>query len=177
MRGGESARHLNGNIKNFVKRYLRRHFLAQRYALDKLHGNELARGRLAKFVNGDDVRMMESGRCARLSVQAAHLVFIFDQGRGQKLERNFAIQALVQCRINQSHAAFTDSRENLVVINRFANKRFIVTFGKRSKRLVDNRSLQRTLCPLFICEQRFNFTAHGGDIAASLIQKLDPCLA
>ncbi len=166
---GESARHLNSNIKNFVKRYLRRHFLAQRYTLHELHGNELLRVCLAKFVDGDDVRVMERGRCARLAMQAAHLLLIFDKRRGQKLERNLAIQALVQSRINQSHAAFTNPRENLIMVNCFANKRFIVTFGQRSKRLIDNRRLQRTLRPLFICEQRFNFTAQRGDVAAGPI--------
>ena len=172
MRGGESARHLNSNIKNFVKRQLRRHFLAQRYTLDKLHGNELLRVCLAKFVDGDDVRMMERGRRARLTMQPPHLLLIFDERRGQKLERNFAIEALVQSRINQSHAAFTDSRENLIVANCFANKRFIVTFGKRSKRVLDNGSLQRTLRPLLIMEQGFDFASQHFVIAASAGKKI-----
>src|ERR1700730_16341095 len=92
--------------------------LAQRSAIDKLHGNEVHTVALADFMDGGDVRMIERRRGLCFLSEAPHAVLIRGEVSGQNLKRHSTIKFRVSGEINLTHAAFADFRDNRVLSDR-----------------------------------------------------------
>jgi hypothetical protein len=73
VRGGERRSHLNGRGERFFEAHPSAPYaLAQRFALDMLHGDEVAAVcRFVDIVDDADVRMRERCGGARLPLEAA----------------------------------------------------------------------------------------------------------
>src|SRR6266568_6996802 len=82
--------------------------LAQRSAIDKLHGDEVHPFTLADFLDGGDVRMIERCRGLCFLSESPHAILIRGEVSRQNLQRNFAIQFCVLCEIDLTHATRTE---------------------------------------------------------------------
>ena len=70
---------------------------------------------LADFMNGDDVWMIKRGYGLRLLDEAAQALFVIGKLRGQKLQRNSAIEFRITGKIDLTHSPFTERRNDLIV--------------------------------------------------------------
>src|SRR5258708_37466004 len=89
--------------------------LAQRSAIDKLHGDEVHTVTLADFMDGSDVRMIERRRGCRFLFEAPYSILIRREVSRKNLQRDLAVQARVLGQINFAHAARADLRDDFVM--------------------------------------------------------------
>src|SRR5262249_30512676 len=121
--------------------------LRQRRPRDKLHAEEGFAILLADFVNGNDMRMLESGRSSRLGPEAREI-----GSRGQcaaldHLEGHDAPQALLARLIDDPHPSFADALEEFVIADRAsrAGTRSQAPLLTRSQAPLGNGSLEAPL--------------------------------
>src|SRR5438445_13652421 len=89
--------------------------LAQRSAIDTLHGDEVHTVALADFMDGGDVRMIERRRGFCFLSEAPHAVLIRGEVSRQNLERNLAVKFGVLCEIDLTHATRTELGNDAIV--------------------------------------------------------------
>ncbi len=92
-------------------------------ALDELHGKEGPAALLADFINGTNVGMTESGGSRSFPFEALAGLFVFEQMRRQKLQRDRALQLRVFGFVDDTHAALAELPGDLVVRNGPADHR------------------------------------------------------
>ena len=81
------------------------HAFVERLALDVLHRDERSPVRLADFVDRADVRVIESGRAARLSHETPRGDWIRRRAGRQELQRDAPAQLRVVREIDFAHPA------------------------------------------------------------------------
>jgi hypothetical protein len=89
--------------------------LAQRLPFDELGGDEVIQVSLPDVVNRQDVRMVQCRNGAPLSLEAPQAIFVCREMRRQQLERDFAAQLRVLCKIDLSHAALAKQADEPVL--------------------------------------------------------------
>ena len=106
------------NARNRVlghSEFVIRHPLRETPALHQLHREEVSSLRLADFVDGRDVGMLQLRRRLRLSLETLHLDIRREFAREDELERDEAMEPRVPRAEDHAHAATTDLFEQLVV--------------------------------------------------------------
>jgi hypothetical protein len=81
---------------------------AQVVAVDVAHRDEQRPVRLARLVDGNDVRVVERRRELRLTLEAAPEVLVLRQLRDDQLQRDHPAQADLLGEIDDAHAAATE---------------------------------------------------------------------
>jgi hypothetical protein len=76
--------------------------------VDEAHGDEERAVLLAGLVDGDDVRMLERGRHARLALEAPAELRVGRELGHDDLERHAAVEAAVDREVDHAHAAAPD---------------------------------------------------------------------
>ena len=127
VRGGEPPRDLDRPLRGFARGgRARDELVAQRHALEELHhdighvlGAALARrspfgAKAADVIDRDDVRMVESGSCARFTLEAFEPFGVAGHVRRQDLHGDVAIQSIVVGAIDLAHSACADRADDLV---------------------------------------------------------------
>jgi hypothetical protein len=106
MSRGECARDLRSHIENFAELYRRvPHALAQRLAVNELHGDEVRPVALTNLMDGRNVGMIERSRSFRFLNETAHAVLVCREVGGKNLQRNLAIEFCVLRQIHLAHPA------------------------------------------------------------------------
>src|SRR5438309_11530886 len=88
---------------------------AQRFARDELGDNKVQAVCLSDLVNGDDVRMIESGSRLGFLLKALQPILVRSEFRRQQLERNLTLEPNVFREINLAHSPSAQQREHLVM--------------------------------------------------------------
>src|SRR2546427_5400710 len=91
--------------------------LAQCYAVDQLHSDEVRATVLADLEDLRDVRMTECGSGLSFLNKAAHPIFVGSSGGGQDFQRDQTAQGGVLGQINFAHATFAEQRANLIAVD------------------------------------------------------------
>src|SRR5262249_44296696 len=86
--------------------------------------DEMASVGLSDFVDGENVRMIESRGCTGLSLETLDALLVFGVVRGQHLYGNSATQPSVFCKEDLTHTASTEFTLDLVMGNQVAFERF-----------------------------------------------------
>ena len=68
----------------------------------------------ADVVDGDDIRMIESGDGAGLLLEAAEAIGVVGERRGKSFEGNVAEEASVACAVDLTHAAGANEGDDFV---------------------------------------------------------------
>ena len=89
--------------------------MLQRPPIQKLHGNESLLAVFANFVDGANIRMIESGRRTRLPAKAFQCLRVSRQLLGQEFERDEAAKLGVLRLVDHTHPAATKLVDNAVV--------------------------------------------------------------
>ena len=88
--------------------------LAQGQAGDVLHREEDRAVVLALVVDGDDVGVGQGCRGARLPAEAGDEALVVDEVRAHDLERDLAVEPLVDAEVDGGHSAVGDATEHAV---------------------------------------------------------------
>ena len=106
---------------------------------------------VADFVDGGDVRVVESRRGTGLSFEAPELIGVARRCLMENLDRDLAAEASVAGPVDLSHPPCTDQVENLVRAEPGpAEVRDLL------RRRLDDRLLEEPLCLLLVAEQRLH---------------------
>ena len=89
--------------------------LAQRHAIDKLHGDEIHPIALANFMDRRDVGMIESRGSFRLLSKPPHSILVASKMARQNLQRHLPIKLRVLRQIHLAHPAFAELRDDAVM--------------------------------------------------------------
>ena len=93
VRGGERESRLLGNFERVNQRqFAAADSFAQSFALDKFGCQKMRVAFAGKFVNGQDIRMIERRNRLRLALETLEPFRVGDKTGGQNLERDRAIQ-------------------------------------------------------------------------------------
>src|SRR5258708_25245433 len=116
MRFGQRFRRLYSNLDDIrgserIVLYL----TPQCFALDVLHDDEWMMALFIHFVNGTDIRVIESGRGFRLANQPFSGVVIFARLIGEYLDRYFAFKPGVLGQEHFAHAARAELFDDLIM--------------------------------------------------------------
>ena len=84
-------------------------------ALQQFHGDEWLALMLADFINGADVRMVESGGGTRFTAKAFQSILVSRPIRRKKLEGHVAAQRCVLGAVNDTHATGTEFLEHAIM--------------------------------------------------------------
>ena len=95
---------------------------AQSYTFDELSRNEVSPSFYADLVNGQNVRMIQGRRVARLGFEAAQLRLVLRQMLWEKLKRDLTPEPLVSRQIDFAHPAHTEQRFDPVVTDRLTDQ-------------------------------------------------------
>ena len=111
-----------GDFDGDIKQPLDLHRLAiddvlQGAAVEKLHGDEALAFMLADFIDGANVRMIQSGSRASFAAEPLERKRIAGQIIRKKFERNEAAELGVLGLVNDSHATAAELFKDLVVRN------------------------------------------------------------
>src|SRR5262249_16406100 len=98
--------------------------MLQRSAVEILHGDEGLMAVFADFVDGADVRMIESRRRLGFAPKAFQRMRIFGEIFGQEFQCNKSTKFGVFGLVNHAHAAATEFFENAIVRDGLAYERF-----------------------------------------------------
>src|SRR5882724_1772204 len=100
---------LNANLEHFIQPQLRaRKMMAQRFALDVFSGNEMSGVGLSDLVDGENVRMVQSGRSFGFLNKTLQSRLISHDILRQNLQRYGAVQLGIVAEINLAHPARAD---------------------------------------------------------------------
>ncbi len=97
------------------------HELVERRAQDALHHDVRKAGGLADLVDGDDVRVIEGGRGPRLLCETAHPLRVGRVALGQELDRDLALEILIERAPDFAHPARAQPGEKLVAAETHAD--------------------------------------------------------
>src|SRR5262249_46257485 len=128
--GVESLGDLNAKLENLIER---KRFavdvIAQRIAVDELHGDEGAAVLFADVVNGANAGMIEGGCGAGFAAKTFEGLRIAGEVVGEEFERDRAIQATVECLVDHTHSAgaefFRDAKVRDGLVNHCPTQRRI----------------------------------------------------
>jgi hypothetical protein len=76
---------------------------------EQLHGDERQSAVLAQLVDGDDVRVLEAGGCLGLDLEPAPAVGVEGPLRVEGLDRDLALERLVEAAVHHPHPAAADA--------------------------------------------------------------------
>ena len=96
--------------------------LAERLALDELHGQEAQPVGFLDRVQRHDAGVAERGDRLRLALEALDLLRVERHLRGQDLERHAPVEARVERQVHLAHAARAERLEDLVRAERAADE-------------------------------------------------------
>jgi hypothetical protein len=105
--------------------------MLQRYALQKLHGNECMAVLLANILNGADIGVIQRRRRLSFALKASKRLRIASNIRRQKLQRDEATKTSVLRFVRYAHAPATCLLDNSVVGDHLPEK-----WGRALHRLV-----------------------------------------
>jgi hypothetical protein len=88
--------------------------LAQRNAVDELHGDEIHAIAFTNFIDMSDVRMIQSRRGFRLLGKAPHPILIAGEFGGKYFQRHLAIEFRILRQIHLAHSAFANLRADFI---------------------------------------------------------------
>src|SRR5262249_43220717 len=88
---------------------------AQRLAFNEFSRDITPPVRFADFVNGDDVRMVESRNCFGLLNEAAHTGLVAGKVVEQQFERDLALEAGIARQINLACSSSAQKSQNSVI--------------------------------------------------------------
>src|SRR5262245_61766871 len=89
VRAGERARNLDGHVERLMQfELISRQTPPQRLAFDIFGADEVSPVYLPDLEDGDDVRMVETGRGARLALETTRAVRVLRELRRQQFERD-----------------------------------------------------------------------------------------
>ena len=118
VRGVESVRNLDGNVQSFLERNrLAGDALLQRLAFEQLHGDHRLAVVLGDFVNGADVRMIQSGSGARFAAKTFERVGIARDFGGKEFQRDKSAEVRILGFINHAHPAAAEFFDDAEVRN------------------------------------------------------------
>ena len=106
--------------------------LAQGYAVNELHGDEVHAVALADLMDGRDVRMIERRRRLRFLNKTPHPVLIGGQVGRKNFQRNFPIEFRVLGQIHLAHPARADLRDDAVMRQFGIFSKFLVHLDSKS---------------------------------------------
>jgi hypothetical protein len=104
VRGRERLGSLRDEGQNLLQLQLAVRELAQGLALDELHRDEVQAVRAAHVVDGDEVRVVERGDRAGLSLEARDALRVGDELGRENLQRDPSAEARVEGEIDLAHA-------------------------------------------------------------------------
>jgi hypothetical protein len=93
----------------------RRNQGGQRPSLDALHDDEGAFVYRDDLVHGANVRMVETRGAARLLQEALLFVLVREDGTGEELDRDVALQSMVAREVDGAHPTFAEPGEDFVI--------------------------------------------------------------
>ena len=100
---------LHRNVEDLVQLQAREHVPAQRDPIDKLGHDKTLVFFLSKFVDGENVRMIERGNCLGFLDEALHSLRIGRDLGGQQFDRDCATQLTgIKGQIHFAHPALAD---------------------------------------------------------------------
>ena len=108
--------------------------VAQRLALEELHGNEQRAGVLADFVNLADVRMVDARGRPGFAPEALPRRLVVCRRR-HRFYRHDTLEPFVACGIDDAHAAFPELAGDGVVADAGRKARAIVRIRRRRRGL------------------------------------------
>src|SRR5262245_12447439 len=117
VRGGQRRRDLNGNGERFVYRHPASLIqdLPQRLAVDELRRDELTAVGIAGFVNRENARMIEGGRCGGFLPEPPDAVLVVGVCAGENLQRDVAAKPRITGAIHLANAAMAERGEGVVL--------------------------------------------------------------
>src|ERR1039457_1220336 len=89
--------------------------MLQRYAVQKLHGDERLLTVFADFVDGANIGMIESGRCSRLPAKAFQGCRVLRKFIGQEFEGDEAAKLNVLSLVHNTHATAPEFLDDAVM--------------------------------------------------------------
>ena len=112
----ESVRNLNAEIEDALERQrLAMDVVAQRFAVDELHGDERLVILFADVVNGADAGVIESGTGVRFAAKALQRLGILQHVLGKEFQRDGALEPGVHGLVDHTHAAGAEFFQNAIV--------------------------------------------------------------
>src|SRR5262245_55414985 len=120
-------------------------------------------------MNGDDVRMIERGYCARLLTETLDALGVFGETRRQQLERHLPFQPRVARQIDLTHSSAPDLTYHLIMANRLPGAQFFQ--GQPVGGDFRGWGFDETPGALVESDQRFNLTAQLIAAAAGFDKK------
>ena len=113
--GGEPTRDLEGDLDRLARRQRTvLEPLAERLALEQLHGGVDGALLAAEVVYGEDVGVREGGHRLRLALEAREGLRVLGEVPRQHLDGDVALELRVPCPVDDTHAALAELREDLV---------------------------------------------------------------
>jgi hypothetical protein len=106
---------LLGDAQNFRKiLFPALQLFAQSLAFDVFGGDKMQIFFGAEFVNRQNIRMIERRSGFGLALETAQQILVFGRRFRQNLERDSAVEIIVERQINLAHPSFADLREDFV---------------------------------------------------------------
>ena len=124
-----------------------------------LHSDEAPAFRHADLINGGDVRMIERGGGLCFVLEAPHPVGIGGQIYRQELERDLAAKPRVSSRVDLTHSASAQQRDNLVVTDGLPNERPRMALDEQRCGHLHRGDFDEAVSFLIGSEQRLDFVA------------------
>ncbi len=104
----------------------------QRYAVQKLHGDEGFAVLVVNFVNRADVRMVQRGGRLGLTLEASQRLRVSGDFIGKKLQGDKSVQGYVLGFVDNAHAAAAELIDDAVMRNCSADERLGIPAWRRS---------------------------------------------
>ena len=113
--GRQRRRDLDGDVEDLREwRFAAAHALAQRHAVDVFGGDEVTVADAPDVVDGEDVRMIERRRRARLVLEPFAQIVVVAHRVREHFQRDRAMQLRIVREIDLSHPAGADERADFV---------------------------------------------------------------
>ncbi len=114
----QRIRNLDRQLQPLIQRQRRAgNSLLQRLTIQKLHGDERAPIRLANFIDGADIRMVQRRSSLRLALKSSERLAIARQFIGKEFQSHKAVQRGVLSLKHHTHSAATKFLQHPVVRN------------------------------------------------------------
>ena len=163
----EATRDLGGQIEQLLEREgTLLQPLLERPALYQFHRDEARTLVVTDFVDGGDVRVVESSRGTGLSFEALELIGVARRCLMEHLDRDLAAEASVAGPIDLSHPPCTDQVENLV-----RSEPGPAEDREPLRRRLDDRLLEEPLCLLLVAEQRLHLMKNVHVAATGILEE------
>ena len=126
----QPAQHLHHDLELLLQqeRFAGAHQRLQVHSREELHGDEGQAAVFAQLEDGDDVRVLEPRRRARLDLEALAALLVEGALHGEGLDRDLPLQDLVPAAVDHPHPAPPDAPDHRVLAD-LAAGRFLGLVG------------------------------------------------